>query len=102
MMHGEGRTSSSLSSSCSFLPTPPPTTSSPYRSGAACTSTKRAAHAGEEEPGRAGRAGLGRGGAAGVGWRGEDAGQARWVLTVNNVNFYYNFRPEGEHENTLV
>ena len=24
------------------------------------------------------------------------------LLTVDNVNFYYNFKPEGDHEYTLV
>jgi len=24
------------------------------------------------------------------------------LLTVDNVNIYYNFKPEGEHEYTLV
>jgi len=24
------------------------------------------------------------------------------LLTVDNVNFYYNFKPKGEHEYTLV
>ena len=26
----------------------------------------------------------------------------RLLLTVDNINFYYNFKPEGEHEYTLV
>jgi hypothetical protein len=35
----------------------------------------------------------------------DDHEQLRWfgqLLMVNNINFYYNLRPEGKHENTLV
>ena len=29
-------------------------------------------------------------------------GKLEELLTVDNANFYYNFKPEGKHENTLV